>query len=175
MANPSDSVEDYFKQAQAPAPSGGGLPQPGEPLPDVAKRDANKLKFAVPVAIFLVILVGGYFLLGGSKQLKVDVGRAAIRFLNDIGQGEYPKAYAQFADAYKRTFTLPAMSETWAGDPLHWLIDEVEVKDVQFVEETAITRCLAIVTNDRVKAEVFIDVKLVKEGGSWKVIGFSFP
>lgn len=176
MSDPNDNVEDLFRQAQAPPPASPATPQHQGPLAGVrriAPSGTNNLRFAAPIVVFVVILAIGYLIFGGNRPDPAATSTAA-RTLLAIGANDYQTAYANLATPYKQKFSLETFTEMCAGDPKHWLIDSAEVLGMKWDGNVAVVNCKVMIGFERKQTPQQMLVKLIKEDGKYRVIGFVY-
>ncbi len=171
MADPGESnLEDIFKQAQGPPP---GAPGGGE-VPHIAPPPGKKLSLTLPIGIFLLIAVIGYFLLIPSRSYP-EAGRRAGTFLLAVGHQDYSRAWGMFSDGFKQRLPFNQFESLVAGDPRNWLIDSVDIQQTKAGGPGVVVN-VQVANNFQKKARTYPAMLImVEESGSWKVASIQFP
>ncbi len=171
---PDENLDDLFKQAQAPPPSGPDAAGAPAPMPPIAAPESKSLKVLVPAGIFGIVVLAGIVLLGPSRSHAPVIASIASAHLLAIGQNDYGRAYGYYSPRLQKQMPFSEFESRCVGDPESWLIDEVEIKDVKIEGDSAAVALMATNKYREKKKKYPIRVMLQREGSAWKIVGTVF-
>lgn len=125
------------------------------------------------VGLLFVLLVGG---IGGGIfwlvwKATAEPTRVAREHLEAINQGDYPRAYNQLSSALKADLSQERFTEVVTQNPQVFKTTDITFSNRKIDNDVCTLR--GTVTNPE-GGKTPIRVTLVKEGGEWRIRGFSW-